>query len=143
MLTEWMFMETSSVKRLFKNTYFRRNVLRITLLPLFIMIENHITYRWYSEGKRKHKVFSKRKHFQLPKYKCKSIASYIFQDKNLEICCQVLMSLCYPQQSVAKSVVVSLCYIECLNNFFPALGKINPICCFSFFLPHGPPANAL
>lgn len=72
-------------------------------LPLFIMIRESYNLQSDIAKEQKENIkFSKRKHFQLQNTKCKSIASYIFQDKNLEICCQVLMSLCYPQQSVAK-----------------------------------------
>lgn len=139
-----MFMEASSVKRLFKNTYFRRNVLRIALLPLFIMIrESYNLQSDIAKGKRKHKVFQSENIFNFQNTKCKSIASYIFQDKNLEICCQVLMSLCYPQQSVAKRCEFFCVILNVLIIFFSCTWQINPICCFSFFLPHGPPANTI
>lgn len=52
-------MEASSVKRLFKNTYIRRNVLRIALLPLFIMIRE--SYNLKSDivkGKKNIKFFN-------------------------------------------------------------------------------------
>ena len=54
-----MFMEASSVKRLFKNTYFRRNVLRIALLPLLIMIRESYNLKSDIVKVRRKRSFSK------------------------------------------------------------------------------------
>ena len=93
--------------------------------PKIVMIRGSCNLK-SDVGKVKRKVLQSKNILHFQSTKCKSIHSCVFQDENWESCCQVLMSLCYPQPICCYMLWVLFRCIAYLNNFFLHLPKWKP-----------------